>query len=427
MKILTQSAKGKKLVYKPLNQDSSLLPIMSLGVPLSQLLNSNTCPLTSGIKSLDKALHDGFYKRSIYEIFGVPGIGKTQLAKQLVTNMNKEQPQENVLWIDTNKTVNMSDQQWFTNNKGYSIFKMRIKKFSELIFYFQQLLKDKSGKKYSLIIIDGFSQLVVNYINVILSHGVDSRQLHDIKCKRLIVMMTLLTKYTHSNNSIVILLNDCMNTSFQSENNSSLTGIYNEDNLDILNNGNNFLVSDRQSLLKRKNVQNLKSALIANCAMGNKDNTWEIFIKAKIGLYWDWINKDNEWFRLKNSQRKPVKCIIAIVQESNANKSDRGNKRRRVVPQPSILSSTPSSSSSTTSFASTSFSQSNEDLNNNDGPIRLCFSKEMKKFSVLQPTNDKGNVLNHENSSIVSEMLNQAPSSPENLEHPDDTIYDSQG
>lgn len=400
---------------------------MSLGVPLSQLLSSNPCPLASGIEPLDKALHDGFYKRSIYEIFGVPGIGKTQLAKQLVTNMNKEQPQENVLWIDTNKTVNMSDQEWFDDNKDYNIFKIRIKKFSELIFYFQQLLKDKIGKKYSLIIIDGFSQLVVNYINVILSRGADSRQLHDIKCKRLIVMMTLLTKYTHSNNSIVILLNDCMNTSFQWENNSSLTGIYNEDNLDILNNGNNFLVSDRQSLLKRKNVQNLKSALIANCAMGNKDSSWEIFIKAKIGLYWDWINKDNEWFRLHNSQRKPVKCIIAIVQEPNTNKSERGNKRRRVVPQPSMLSSTPSSSSSTNSFISTGYSQSNEDLSNNDGPIRLCFSKEMKSFMMLQLTTDKSSDLNHNNSSITPEILEQAPLSPENFVQPDDTVYDSQG
>ena len=91
---------------------------MSLGIPLSQLISSNVCPLTSGIPSLDKALDNGFYRRSIYEIFGVPGIGKTQLGKSLVNNMLKDQKDENILWIDTNKTVNMRDQQWISDTDG---------------------------------------------------------------------------------------------------------------------------------------------------------------------------------------------------------------------------------------------------------------------------------------------------------------------
>ncbi|CAL9728715.1 DNA repair protein Rad55p [Monosporozyma unispora] len=400
---------------------------MSLGVPLSQLLSSNPRPLTSGIETLDNALDDGFYKRSIYEIFGVPGIGKTQLAKQLVTNMIKGQPQENILWIDTNKIVNMSDQEWFNEKKECNIFKIRIKKFSELIFYFQQLLKDKNGTKYSLIIIDGFSQLVVNYLNVILSHGGDFRQLHDIKCKRLIVMMTLLTKYTHANNSIVILLDDCMNTSYQWENNASLSGIYNEDNLDVLDHGNNFLVSDRQSLYKRKNVQNLKSALIANCAMGNKDTTWEIFIKNKIGLYWDWINKDDDSFRANTSQKKALKCILAIVQDPKTNISERSKKRRRQAPpvQPPMLASTPSSSSSTNSFGSSSFSQVNEA--NLYGPIQFVYSAELKKFTTLLCIDEKGNSINCHNSFNKHKLPKQAPLSKENVVGPDDTVYDSQG
>lgn len=423
---------------------------MSLGIPLSQLINSNICPLTSGISSLDKALDNGFYRRSIYEIFGVPGIGKTQLAKQLVNNMLKmDEKDENILWIDTNKTVNMRDQEWINNTSNdndvsKNIFHTRIRKLSELIFYLQQLISSESELKYSLIVIDGFSQLLVNHLNVILNHGVDPKQLHDIKCKRLIVILTLLTKYAHSNNSIIILVDDCMNTSYQWENNELYSGIYNEDNLEILENGNNFFVSDKQSLLKRKNVQNLKSSLIANCAMGNKDGSWEIFFKARIGLYWDWtIKKDNfnNLLKKKNYKDRPKRCITAVINDSKPG-SDQNKKRHRThSPLSRSISLTPSTSSlitsSPTSLINPNFfhhtlsdSQLIEDIE--DGPIRFYYSNKENKFIMLSNTNTTttttiNNDDNYHNKRQMIDNPSQTTTVLSSETHDlDDAIYDSQ-
>lgn len=445
---------------------------MSLGIPLSQLINSNICPLTSGISSLDKALDNGFYRRSIYEIFGVPGIGKTQLGKQLVNNMLKDRKDEKILWIDTNKTVNMGDQNWTTatdDDGGVfgNVFYVRIRKLSELIFYLQKLLSSgDDAPKYSLIIIDGFSQLLVNHLNIILNHGIDPRQLHDIKCKRLIVILTLLTKYAHLNNSIIVLIDDCMNTSYQWENNELYSGIYNEDNLDILENGNNFFVSDKQSLLKRKNVQSLKSSLIANCAMGNKDNSWERYFKARIGLYWDWtIKSDNfeEILNKKNGKDTPSRCITAIISDSKTS-SDSNKKRYRTQ---STLSRDTSSTSSTSSLCASSsffsassrnssfvhstlsdYHQLNDDIGN--GPIKFYYSNKHKKFTMIpnstttattsssnnnnnhhhnnNTNNDeypnKRQMINHELSQATTTKVTMTSSEIPELE---DTIYDSQG
>ncbi|KAK5959002.1 putative DNA-dependent ATPase RAD55 PWA37_003679 [Arxiozyma heterogenica] len=430
---------------------------MSLGIPLSQLISSNARPLTSGIPSLDKALDNGFYRRSIYEIFGVPGIGKTQLGKSLVNNMLKNQKDENILWIDTNKTVNMRDQQWISATDGEddvcgNIFHVRIRKLSELIFYLQKLLNNENNLKYSLIIIDGFSQLLVNHLNIILNHGVDQRQLHDIKCKRLIVILTLLTKYAHLNNSIIVLIDDCMNTSYQWENNEIYSGIYNEDNLDILSNGNNFFVSDKQSLLKRKNVQSLKSSLIANCAMGNKDNSWEIYFKARIGLYWNWtVENDNfqDVLNKKNIKDRPSRCITAIISTNTDQNKKRYKTQSTSFRGISLTSSTSTISSSSFSslptnsniFHSTlSESQLNEDIEN--GPIKFYYSNEQKKFLMVSNStaSNSNNSNNNNNNSdypnkrqMINKRLSQVTTATKitmeslNIPELEETIYDSQG
>ncbi|MCQ5086636.1 hypothetical protein NE685_12850, partial [Cutibacterium acnes] len=54
--------------------------------PLSQLIVESPKPLSSGITGLDEILNLGFQARSIYEIFGPPGIGKTNFGIQLVFN-----------------------------------------------------------------------------------------------------------------------------------------------------------------------------------------------------------------------------------------------------------------------------------------------------------------------------------------------------
>lgn len=79
---------------------------MSLGIPLSQLIVESPKPLSSGITGLDEILNLGFQARSIYEIFGPPGIGKTNFGIQLVCNALEDIQQseindDKILWIET--------------------------------------------------------------------------------------------------------------------------------------------------------------------------------------------------------------------------------------------------------------------------------------------------------------------------------------
>ncbi|CAI4334030.1 CNT_collapsed_G0009650.mRNA.1.CDS.1 [Saccharomyces cerevisiae] len=79
---------------------------MSLGIPLSQLIVESPKPLSSGITGLDEILNLGFQARSIYEIFGPPGIGKTNFGIQLVCNSLEDIQQseindDKILWIET--------------------------------------------------------------------------------------------------------------------------------------------------------------------------------------------------------------------------------------------------------------------------------------------------------------------------------------
>lgn len=291
---------------------------MSVGISLSQLIVESPDPLLSGIEELDHSLDYGFQARSIYEVYGPPGIGKTKMGLQLVQNATaanqKRDENSKVLWIETHKTLSTN---LMTRSMRKACFRVRMLKFTQLLFFFQNLLKrkesDNTPAKYQLIIIDGFSQLVGDHLYYLQKRsGSDNadKNMHDIKCKHLTLLFTLMTKYTHSQGSTIILLNDCMNTAYQ----NGMLIPFDED-FEVIEDGSNFFVTSHinGSNLRRKNVQVLKSALLASSvAMGSRDSRWEVFIKCKIGLFWDWSDKNSD------PQNKFDKCRIAIICESQS-------------------------------------------------------------------------------------------------------------
>ena len=273
---------------------------MSLGITLSQLIVERPKPISSGIGCLDNALggaRGGFEPNSIYEIFGPPGIGKTKLGIQVLkTELRKD---EKCLWIETHKCMPAN----LVGDTGEKLNRIRITKFSQLVFFFQEL-----KEPYPLIVIDGLSQILNDYLHVRSIHSTTraNDSLHSAKVKSLITLLTTITKYTHSMKSTVIMLNDTMNTSFQE---------HADDTIVPVNEESHFLVRSH----RRKNVQVLKSGLVANIGVGGKDSRWEVFIKSRIGLFWDW---DRSY--LRKNRRYPEKNRIAVV--FNLNRRDEADE-----------------------------------------------------------------------------------------------------
>lgn len=321
---------------------------MPLGISLSQLIQENRSPFKTGIDCLDDALNGGFQTRSIYEIYGPPGVGKTTLGTQIVRRMmdvneggalfggdSNYSNDNNVLWVQTFCPFpnNMHPILQYGTQRNDRLFKVTIRKVSEMLVFFERLLN--VDKSYNLIIIDGFSQVVVTHLNILLQRGIPETMLHKVKCRHLILLLTAMTKYTHSRNSTILLLNDCMNSSYQ-----HMQSIY-EDNFELIDDGTNFFVSSTINPLgnfqptlplglRRGHAQVLKSALVANCAVGNEDDKWEIFLKGRIGLFWDWQNE----FDTKLPRKKLfAKSRIAIVNLSDAHSgssiSQRELRRKR--------------------------------------------------------------------------------------------------
>ena len=133
------------------------------------------------------------------------------------------------------------------------------------------------------------------------------------RVKSLITLLTTITKYTHSMKSTVIMLNDTMNTSFQE---------HADDTIVPVNEESHFLVRSH----RRKNVQVLKSGLVANIGVGGKDSRWEVFIKSRIGLFWDWDRS-----HLRKSRRYPEKNRIAVVFNLNRRDETDENAIVRIV------------------------------------------------------------------------------------------------
>ena len=328
---------------------------MSFGVPLSQLIVEKPEPLTTGTLIFDDLLGGGFQSGNIYEIYGPPGIGKTRFGIELIENSLKRSNEDSVLWIETFIPLPLN---LISNNTN--VYNVKIEKFTELLVFFTKLISLSSH--YKLIVIDGFSQLLVNHLNSLITRdklspnqgATNKLNIHELKCRDLILLFSTMTKYANKHNSTIILLNNCMNTSYQSglltnngsNSNSSMSNDY-ENTFEVIGDGSNFFVSStissntlnennsgnnvlfgRNTISGKRNVQMLKSALIANSGMGSKDSKWEIFLKARIALLWDWSHRQD--FQTGNNKSKiPKRTRIAVIYDdldSRDYMSPRNNK-----------------------------------------------------------------------------------------------------
>lgn len=312
---------------------------MSFGIPLSQLIVESPKPLSSGITGLDEILNLGFQARSIYEIFGPPGIGKTNFGIQLVCNslenmQQSEMNEDKILWIETFQEMPINIlRERFPEFEivEENVKHVRILKFGQLLYFFQNLFKLSQSARYKLVIIDGFSQLLCDHLCTLSkrSGGMLDKTIHELKCRHLILIFTVMTKYTHSTGSTIILLNDCMNTAFQSNEFESLEEYY-----EILEDGSNFFVNSNNER-RKNNVHILKSALVANIAMGSKDSTWEVFLRDRIGFFRDWNEQVDETIFVKSKRVKTPSSQnnegCTTIKEMRINKRNFENLRVAIV------------------------------------------------------------------------------------------------
>jgi len=233
------------------------------------------------------------YGNGIYEIYGPPGIGKSTIAYNILIHHQKNTSKE-CLWIDTLKTAPFP-----MKNK-----KIRLSSITQLQMFFQ---KKMQSEKYSMIIIDGFSKLVVQYLNNhIFKHemysSTNSSQTHQLKVNALQTLFVQFSKYADYNNCKIILVNDCMNTSFKynpdMHNNSS-------SNYQFVDENNPFLVVKRQN----DSCMLLKSELEASIGIGSLDQKWMRFLKLRIALYYSF--EDTNTNKSKNTH-----CINCKVSKN---------------------------------------------------------------------------------------------------------------
>ncbi|AMD22222.1 HGL118Wp [Eremothecium sinecaudum] len=272
---------------------------MSLGITLSQLVQESSEPLATGIPMLDEAICGGLQPRSIYEIFGPPGVGKTHLGLQIIRNNSDKR----TLLIDTHKLTPL-----YLLDSLSTLHTVRIRKFTQLVYFFQVL-----SQPYDLIIIEGLSQLLIDYLHASMkykSRNVDA-SLHAFKNRSLILLMSQLTKYANQHNSCIVMLNDSMNTAYQDYSDVPLISFDGSEN-------SSFLLKSEP----KQNVQKLKSALVANASVGGKDSRWEVFIRLRIGLFWDW---ERDLSTKGSSLKVPRKTRIAIFIPLSTNSSSSGS------------------------------------------------------------------------------------------------------
>lgn len=280
---------------------------MPVGITLSQLIAESPEPLASGVEPLDEALGGGFQPRSLYELVGPPGTGRTRLALQLV-----ERTKASTLWIEAFKPLPTG---LLTPEAKQRCFRTRCTKFTQLLYLWQTLTEN-----YALVVIDGLSQLLCDHMNYLHARA-GPANLHDTKCRHLSTLFTAMTKYAHSNGSTVLLVDHCMNTSFANGNPTAF-----EQDLDVVDDGSNFLVT---STTIKRNVQVLRSALTASgIAMGPRDSRWECFLAYRITLCWEWDYSNG---------RTPARKRMAIItQPSNTTAAARASDAVQV---PCVLQS----------------------------------------------------------------------------------------
>lgn len=297
------------------NKNHTHTHTMSFGVPLSQLIVERPAPLSTRLPELDRALGTGGLEGgSIYEVYGPPGVGKTRLGADLVREFlargSGTGTTGRALWCDTGVPAPLGEMRDVAASPA--VFHVRLERFTELLVFFMKLVAADAAEHYGLVVIDGFSQLVVDHVNNLASRQRDSapqhlqhlqqqrHSLHEWKCRDLTLLFSTMTKYAVQHNCTVVLLDDCMNTAYQTDLPANL-----EETYEIVADGSNFFVSGGSGSGSgstnlggsgtnaarggsARHVQALRSALVANAGVGSRDSTWEVFLRGRVGLLWDW-------------------------------------------------------------------------------------------------------------------------------------------
>lgn len=107
-----------------------------------------------------------------------------------------------------------------------------------------------------------------------------------------------------------------------------------EEYYEILDDGSNFFVNSNNER-RKNNVHILKSALVANIAMGSKDSTWEVFLRDRIGLFRDWNEQVDETVFVKSKRVKAPSSQsnegCTTIKEMRINKRNFENLRIAIV------------------------------------------------------------------------------------------------
>lgn len=248
---------------------------MDIGIPLSQLASQS--PISTACESLDSLLEGGFKPGCMYEIYGPPGSYKETLLKN-VLNASSRHGFKNLV-IQTHKPITYS--RLSNNNNNGTTYTTRITKFSQLLRFLQlrdeMQQKEQQHKKhdYTVLVIDGFAQLLVDHTNFFrrttsatTATATTPNANSDYTTKRLNLLLSVLTKYATNHHAIVLLVNHSMVV--QREHNSNP------------GNANHFLVANPL----KKAV--LTSALEWGNALSGKDAIGSRLLRYRLGLFWNW-------------------------------------------------------------------------------------------------------------------------------------------
>lgn len=270
---------------------SNTQPVLS---SLSRQVHSST--LRTGIPELDERLQHFPCRNGIYEIYGVPGIGKSTIAYNILKEHQRigSCKKGNYLWIDTLKSCPFLVES-----------RINLSSITQLQMFFQ---KNAGNTQYDMIIVDGFSKLLVQFLNnqvfkyeTFPAGPSSTAQTHQLKVSTLQTLFIQFSKYAERNNCKIILVNDCMNTSYKytPDTNSSSDMHY-----QFVDENNPFLVVKRQP----DSCMLLKSELEASLGIGSLDSKWLRFLKVRLGLYYT-FNEAGATAKKRNEHS--ISCIFS--------------------------------------------------------------------------------------------------------------------
>ncbi|KAL6945394.1 hypothetical protein ACO0QE_002846 [Hanseniaspora vineae] len=274
------------------DKDSSVLhPVQA-----TALRPGHHSTLRTGIPEVDKRLQYMHCGNGIYEIYGVPGIGKSTIAYNILKEQQKNGSckKGNYLWVDTLKNCPFPVER-----------RIKLGSITQLQMFFQ---RTAANTQYDMVIVDGFSKLLVQFLNnqvfkyeAFPAGSTSSAQTHQLKVSTLQTLFIQFLKYAERNNCKIILVNDCMNTSYKytpDTNNSS------DMHYQFVDENNPFLVVKRQP----DSCMLLKSELEASLGMGSLDSKWLRFLKVRLGLYYTF---NEAAATAKKKDEHSISCIFS--------------------------------------------------------------------------------------------------------------------